>query len=184
MPVHQRNPQKGSGDQASRIADQPNLHSSRLPYLSLRSWFSGASIQCMELPHAQTRIPARVHPVHRAPRYGGSKVILLLFLVLASLNLPGCKSFFRPEIPTGVERRVLSDGSLELVVTGQASKLALEKDSVAMKQTTSREAARLLLEVELQSGNYPGHKERFEIQSVEFLYDFEYCIIKGKYKKK
>ncbi|MBR30491.1 MAG: hypothetical protein CMN77_04210 [Spirochaetaceae bacterium] len=108
----------------------------------------------------------------------------LVFLAIASVNLAGCKSFFRPEIPTGVERRVLTDGSLELVVTGQASKLALAKDSVAMKQTTSREAARLLLEAELQSGNYPGHKERFEIQSVEFLYDFEYCIIKGKYKKK
>lgn len=113
-----------------------------------------------------------------------AKKLGILVLMLAFTGTTQCKRFFQPEIPTGIERRLLADGNLEIISTGKASKNAIEKDSVAMKQTTSREAARLILEAELQNGNYPGHKERFEIQSVEFLYDFEYCIIKGKYKKK
>lgn len=113
-----------------------------------------------------------------------AKKLGILVLMLALTGTTQCKRFFQPEIPTGIERRLLADGNLEIISTGKASKNAIEKDSVAMKQTTSREAARLILEAELQNGNYPGHKERFEIQSVEFLYDFEYCIIKGKYKKK
>ena len=113
---------------------------------------------------------------------GNQSWLMVSVLILSLVAFSGCKSFFQPDIPTGVEKRTLDNGNLELIVTGKASNLAIDKDSVAMKQTTSREAARLLLEVELQSGNYPGHKERFEIQSVEFLYDFEYCIIKGTYK--
>ncbi|MBU44800.1 MAG: hypothetical protein CMN76_16375 [Spirochaetaceae bacterium] len=112
----------------------------------------------------------------------GLRIGLICLICFAALS--SCKTFFRPEIPTGIERHVLENGNMELIVTGRASKNAIDKDSTAMKQTTSREAARLLLEAELQSGSYPDHKERFEIQSVEFLYDFEYCRMKGTYKKK
>lgn len=109
--------------------------------------------------------------------------ILLILSILALLS-PGCQWFLRPNVPLGVEKRTLDDGSIEIIVTGRASENAIKKDSVAMKQTTSREAARLQLEAELQFGDYPNHKERFELQSEEFLYDFEYCRIKGIYKKK
>ena len=112
------------------------------------------------------------------------RTVALLATVLLLCSAVGCFRWFRPEVPLGVERKVLENGNIEITVTGKASKKAIEEDSVAMKQTTSREACRLQLTAELQTGDYPEHKERFEIQSVEFLYDFEYCIMKGTYRKK
>ena len=129
------------------------------------------------------RLPGR-RPAGQRSRALRSGLRIGLICLICFAALSSCKTFFRPEIPTGIERHVLENGNMELIVTGRASKNAIDKDSTAMKQTTSREAARLLLEAELQSGSYPDHKERFEIQSVEFLYDFEYCRMKGTYKKK
>ena len=112
------------------------------------------------------------------------RAVTLVATALLLISAAGCFGWYQPDLPVGVERKVLENGNIEITVTGKASKKAIEEDSVAMKQTTSREACRLQLAAELQTGDYPEHKERFEIQSVEFLYDFEYCIMKGTYRKK
>ncbi|MCB1165598.1 MAG: hypothetical protein KDK33_05575 [Leptospiraceae bacterium] len=104
-------------------------------------------------------------------------------LIVCWLPFVGCPLFPPEPLPTGVQTRILDDGSIELIVTGRASSNAIDKDSTAMKQTTSREAARLLLEAELQSGRYPDHGKRFTVSTVEFEREFEYCIMKGIYKK-
>ncbi len=84
-------------------------------------------------------------------------------------------------VPTGVERFDGADGSIRLVATGMASARAIEQDDAAMLQTTSREAARLLLLAELEKPVYSKLKGLFEMQDAEFIDRGRYCRLTTMY---
>lgn len=109
-------------------------------------------------------------------RFNGiQKRAITFVLIQLSLMLMGCQSAVHERLPTGVERSDGPDGSIRLIATAMASQKAIDADKVTMMQTTSREAARLLLLVELKKPEYEKIREGFETGEVEFIERGLYC---------
>ncbi len=108
----------------------------------------------------------------------------LLLSILFSMvpMLTSCVSGYSERIPTGVQRLDAPDGTIRLVATAMASANSIEKDSTAMMQTTSREAARLMLVAELDRPQYARIKDRFEMNEAEFLDRGRYCRMIAVYR--
>lgn len=96
------------------------------------------------------------------------KFVFVLFLFLF------CKTY-NERIFTGIETTYNPDGSIILISTAKASEYSIEKNSKVMMETTSREAAQLLLKYELQKEEYKN--KQFKISNIEFLDDGKYCKI-------
>lgn len=106
--------------------------------------------------------------------------ILLPALILILLS-GGCFLGGHNEpLPTGVEREELPDGNIKIVATARASRNAMEKGLAAMKRTTSREGAELLLKDELRSERYENANNFVRTDTV-FIRGGEYCRIEGIY---
>jgi hypothetical protein len=103
-----------------------------------------------------------------------NKKILLLIIFL------GCTTT-KERIQTGVEIFRYNDGKIVLIATGKASQYSINKNNSSMMQTTSREAANLLLENELQKSEYKNLKNKFKITYIEFINNGEYCKITAEY---
>ncbi|EHQ05073.1 hypothetical protein [Leptonema illini] len=109
--------------------------------------------------------------------------LLVLSITLSMVStLVSCVSGYSERIPTGVQRLDAPDGTIRLVATAMASANSIEKDSTAMMQTTSREAARLMLVAELDRPQYARIKDRFEMNEAEFLDRGRYCRMIAVYR--
>ncbi|GIX41160.1 MAG: hypothetical protein KatS3mg129_0893 [Leptospiraceae bacterium] len=104
------------------------------------------------------------------------KIFFILFLFIL-----GYCNTIKDRIPTGIEKYYQSNGKIVLIATAKASKNAIEKNSTAMMQATSKEAATLLLKNELQKSEYQNIKNKFKITYVEFINNGEYCKITAEY---
>lgn len=102
-----------------------------------------------------------------------SIIIIILF------NLFFCTTT-KERIATGIQRYD-NNGQIVLISIAKASTLALEKDIKVMKENTSREAAEILLQYELNKKEYSKIKDKFKIISTEFINDGEYCKITAIY---
>ncbi|MBI3395086.1 MAG: hypothetical protein HY042_04560 [Spirochaetia bacterium] len=109
-----------------------------------------------------------------------STQLFVAALALIFLLGPLCQGPARQSYPTGVERREIPGGVL-ITATGRASANAIEKNSGAMMTTTSREAARLLLEHELGKSEYKGGT--ITQKGAEFLADGEYCRLVVEFQR-
>ncbi len=88
---------------------------------------------------------------------------------------------YKKKVPTGVIR-IDDQNRIILISTGKASENAIQKDSISMKESTSREAAMLLLKIELSKKEYENIRNQFQIESIEFLENKEYCKITATYR--
>ena len=95
------------------------------------------------------------------------------------LQLAACAGPQKEAIPTGVFKQELEDGTVRLKVTGRASPNAIEKGLLVMKRTTSREAARLMLEQALEKLRMEHPGGDFQEGETGFLEQGEYCTILG-----
>ncbi|MBW7859059.1 MAG: hypothetical protein H3C43_12385 [Leptonema sp. (in: Bacteria)] len=107
-----------------------------------------------------------------------------LALLAISVSFISCSERFVHRLPTGVERFDSPDRkTIQLVATGMASKHAIDKDSTAMMQSTSCEAARLLLKAELEKTEYLQIKNDFDTPETSIIDRGMYCRLSTKYSK-
>ncbi len=89
-----------------------------------------------------------------------------------------CKSYVET-LPTGIETIQNPDGSIIIISTARASNYSIKQNSHVMMETTSKEAAQLLLKSELQKEEYKN--KQFKISRIEFYNNGEYCKITAIY---
>lgn len=95
-----------------------------------------------------------------------------------------CIDKVQHRLPTGVERiDSVEKKTIQLVATGMASKNAIDKDSTAMMQTTSCEAARLLLNAELEKPEYSKIRDKFDTPQTLIIDRGLYCRLFTTYSK-
>ena len=87
---------------------------------------------------------------------------------------------YKEKIITGVEVYT-QENRIIFISTGKASENAIRKDIRVLKETTSKEAARLLLESELSKDQYHTIRDKVKITYIEFINDGEYCKITAEY---
>ena len=85
-------------------------------------------------------------------------------------------------LPTGLEIEKKSEAHILFHATARASQASIDKESNAMKQTTSKDAAMLMIRAELQKKEYDGKRQLLDIVNVDFLEDNEYCKITAEIK--
>lgn len=112
----------------------------------------------------------------------GTLGIFGMLSMFVMLGLTACVTSPLQRMATGVERFDSTDGSIRLVATAMASDNAISKDSAAMMQATSKEAARLLLVAEMERPQYARLKEKFEITDAEFIDRGRYCRLVAVYR--
>ncbi len=101
------------------------------------------------------------------------KILLILFLFGFCITI-------NKKVITGI-KKIESNGHIILISTAKASNNALEKNIRVMKETTSKEAAEILLKYELQKEEYQSIREKFKIESIKYINDGEYCTITATY---
>ncbi|MBX7057242.1 MAG: hypothetical protein K1X75_04205 [Leptospirales bacterium] len=83
--------------------------------------------------------------------------------------------------PLGLSVQRGDNGDLILRATARASSEAIDSGSLARKQVSACEAARVLLERELRSEQYHSVRQNFAVGGVFLLQANEYCSIVGLY---
>lgn len=106
------------------------------------------------------------------------KILVFSFLIWFGINIGNCKS-----IQHGVVKEKNKDGTIDITVTGLASQNAIEKDSIAMKQTTSRSAAELTLMAEVKNTLEPNDSKQNHrmLLKKHFKESDSYHLDRGKY---
>ena len=118
----------------------------------------------------------RLNPITGRPRWSsklrGTAGIALIF----AISVAGCVQSVREPVPTGVEVQPQPDGRTMYLATARASAKAIEFGSVSLKQTTSCDAARMLMENEFQDRQIP--RPNFSKAEFFLIYDAEYCRVR------
>lgn len=107
--------------------------------------------------------------------------LVLTGALLACTNCAGLSDLFTPDPQTGIT--VTQAGNeLQLRAVSKASDNAIEKDSTAMMQTTSREAGRLMVISELSGRVEDGYEPaKLKITSVEFIKRGKFAVTTATY---
>ena len=92
-----------------------------------------------------------------------------------------CATTQERDIPTGVERREIDGGVVELTVTARASENAIASGRFTQMQATSCQAAQDLLAYEMQQERYRDTRRNFRTQNMFLYRGAEYCQIVGIY---
>ena len=101
-------------------------------------------------------------------------------LVLALALIAGCARTREP-VPTGVETTPLGGGLIRIVATAQAEAGTIQSGNTGSMQSTSCDAARILLAHELKKPAYKNTRANFKESPVELVYAGEYCRRSGIY---
>lgn len=112
-------------------------------------------------------------------------VCLKIFPVLCFIFVAHCTSILElwvdePETGVVIEQK---ENSLRITATSKASDRAIEKDSTAMMQTTSREAGRLMIISELTREIENFDETRMKTESIEFIKRGKFAITVVTYDK-
>jgi|YNPMSStandDraft_2_1061718.scaffolds.fasta_scaffold11057_4 hypothetical protein len=103
------------------------------------------------------------------------KFLYINFIILFNFCLTS-----KEKVITGVEV-YNQPNRIIFISTGKASENAIKKDIRVIKETASKEAARLLLENELNKNQYRTIRDKVKITYIEFINDGEYCKITAEY---
>ena len=87
----------------------------------------------------------------------------------------------RDPVPTGVELEELGAGKLRITATAQAEAGTIQSGNVGSMQSTSCDAARILLAHELKKIVYKNTRQNFKEAPVQLIYAGEYCRRSGIY---
>ncbi|MBL8019366.1 MAG: hypothetical protein JNM27_06855 [Leptospirales bacterium] len=88
----------------------------------------------------------------------------------------------RDPIPTGITLTDYPGGKVGITSTAQAAQRTIDEQNPIMMRNTSCEAARLLMKAELKKPGYKSVTKNFKQDPrTEFIYDGEYCRIRGLY---
>lgn len=87
----------------------------------------------------------------------------------------------RDPVPTGVDLEDLGAGRLRITVTAQAEAGTIQSGNVGSMQSTSCDAARILLAHELKKVVYKNTRQNFKESPVQLIYAGEYCRRSGIY---